>query len=342
MNLTSRYSSFTRVALSVGAAAMALAACGDDADSEATTTTTAGEPTTRLVQTVNGEVEIPADPQNIVVDWVTFDNLAVLGHDMETVGDVFELSFFLDNPSFSPQRTELAEELGLTGAVGPTYELNAEALAALDPDVILLSEDQAPEDDVIATMNEIAPVVIYDLPDGSKSFAQWEDGLTSLADVLGGDAPEAATEAIATFDERVGEIQTEYADVIADVEISSGTVSPDYIGLSMPGRNIGTEVSTALELARPAAQLALTIDEFNTVELSAEQINLLNADILFLEQRVEDTAELEANPLYQALGAVQSGNVHFVANYWEFGGAGAALLVLADIDEALAQYSASL
>lgn len=89
-------------------ALLTVTACGgNDDDTAEPSGDSSGESETRVVQTVSGEVEIPADPQNIVVDWVTFDNLAVLGHDMETIGDVFELSFFLDNPEFSPERTQL-------------------------------------------------------------------------------------------------------------------------------------------------------------------------------------------------------------------------------------------
>jgi iron complex transport system substrate-binding protein len=311
--------------------------CGNDDDGG--DATDQGAPETRVVDTVLGEVKIPADPQNVVVDWVTFDNLAVLEHDMDTIGDVFELSFFLENPEFSPERTELAEELGLTGAVGATYELNAEALAALDPDLIVVAEDQAPEADVLDTMAEIAPVVVYDLPDGSKSFAQWEDGLEGLAQVLGGDAPERAADAIAGFEAELERVRDDHADVVDDVTVSIGTVSPDYIGLSMEGRNIGTEVATALGLARPDAQLELEVDEFNTIELSPERLTVLDADLIFLEQRVDEVGALEANPLFQGLRAVQAGNVSFVPNYWEFGGAGAALLVLADIDEALTTFA---
>lgn len=295
---------------------------------------------TRTVATALGPVEIPEEPERMVVDWVTFDNLAVLGHDLSTVADVFELSFFLENPAFSPSRAELARDLGLTGAVGATYELNVEALAALEPDVVLLAEDQAPEQDVLDTLTEVAPVVVYDLPDGAKSFAQWQAGLESLAEVLGGDAPAAAADAIASFDARVEQVRQTHADLVDSVEISIGNILEDQIRLSMEGRNIGTEVAAAIGLARPVAQLELPIDEYHTVLVSPERLPLIDADIIFLEQRVEDLADLEANPLYQGLPAVQAGAVHFVPNYWEFGGAGAAQLVLDDIEAALEQYAA--
>lgn len=321
------------VILSLG---LVVAACGDD------DATDEADPATRTVSTSRGDLEIPMDPQRIVVDWVTFDNLNAIGVDLDIVADVFEIEFFLDNPQFSPPLVAVAKGLDLAATSGSTYELNAEGLASLDPDLILLAEDQAPDEDVLSIMDDIAPVAIYDLPDGEKSFTQWRSGLESLAEVLGGDAPQDAADLIASFEADLADVRAEHADLIdAGLDVTTGKIAEDSVTLSMRGRNIGTEVTTELGLTRPVGQRELDVDEFNTVSLSLEQIGLLDADIIFLEQRQDDVEFLESNALFQALSAVQADNTVFVSNYWEFGGAGAASLVLADIDAALGAYEAA-
>lgn len=164
--------------------------------------------------------------------------IARVGPDL-IVCDEFSASEVYDELSRIAHLTAAARDLDLEGAVGATYELNAEALAALEPDVILMAQDQAPEDDVPSS----------------------------------------------------DEVREKHADVVDDVEVSIGNIVDDAVRLSMEGR--------------------------------------------------KDLSFLESNPLFQGLGAVKAGNVHFVSNYWEFGGAGSARHVLDDIDTALEAFATS-
>lgn len=293
---------------------------------------------TRTVESTTGPVEIPAEPQRMIVDWVTFDNLLALEVDLDRVAGVFSLEFFLTEPQLSPFMTEAAVGSNLE-TVGEAYEPNYEKLAAARPDVIILAEDQAGDDAVIARLRELAPVVVYDLPEGEKSFAQWKSGLRGAAGVLGGDAPPAADRIIAEFETKVAAFKSEHADLVAGTTVSVGNIVEDGLRLSMPGRNLGTEVAVALGLKRPDAQNALEVDSFNTVALSPEQLPVLDADVMFLEQRQESVAFLETNPFWQRMGAVQQGRVHFVGNYWEFGGAGSAARVLDEMIAAVTENS---
>lgn len=319
-----------RIALIAAALLLTLAAgCGEADESDESS----GE--RRSVETTLGAVEIPAEPQRVAVDWVTFDNLLALGFDTDRIVGVFELDFFLDNPELSPHLAQAAIDAGIEGGLGGTYEPDLERLLAVEPDLILVAEDQAFEESLYGDVQKIAPLVIYDLPEGEKSFAQWQSGLRSLAAVLGNGAEAKADEVVSAFDIRIEEIRTEHTDVIDELEVSTAKLVEDSITLSMPGRNLGTEVLTALGLSWPAAQLELTVDEYNTVELSRERIFLLDADLLFVEQRQESVAFIESDPLYQQLDVVKRRNVFFVKNYWEYGGAGSAMHVLDDIDAAL-------
>jgi ABC-type Fe3+-hydroxamate transport system substrate-binding protein len=98
-------------------------------------------------------------------------------------------------------------------------------------------------------------------------------------------------------------------------------------------------VLTELGFTAPEAVAAIPPDEYGSIEISAENTNLLDADLLFLEVRQGSTRH-EESPLWAGLGVVRSGNVVVVGNHWEFGGAVAARTVVGDIAAALDDYVA--
>ncbi len=94
-------------------------------------------------------------------------------------------------------------------------------------------------------------------------------------------------------------------------------------------------------LPRPPAQ---DVDDF-ALEISAEELAKADGDVVFTTHYgpAEDTTqgELTSNPVWETLTAVQSGDVHAVADdHWMLGigigiGIGAAGLVLDDLESLL-------
>ena len=76
------------------------------------------------------------------------------------------------------------------------------------------------------------------------------------------------------------------------------------------------------------------MDEFGSIDISQENLDLVDGDLLFVEVR-EDTKTYEESPLWDALSVVQNGGVAEVGNHWEYGGAQRLAFVLADIRAAL-------
>jgi ABC-type Fe3+-hydroxamate transport system substrate-binding protein len=97
---------------------------------------------------------------------------------------------------------------------------------------------------------------------------------------------------------------------------------------------LGSILLSELGFQAPDRQQALTPDEYGTIELSAENLDLVDGDLLFLEVR-EDARGHEDSPLWPTLGVVRDGGVVVVGNHWEYGGATAARVVLDDIEAAL-------
>ena len=84
----------------------------------------------------------------------------------------------------------------------------------------------------------------------------------------------------------------------------------------------------------PPQQQEIKADEYGGIDLSAENLDLIDGDLLFLEVR-DGSTEHEESPLWDTLDVVKNDGVFIVGNHWEYGGAVAAREVIEDIDEAL-------
>ncbi|WP_433017756.1 ABC transporter substrate-binding protein [Kribbella sp. CA-294648] len=285
----------------------------------------------REVASASGKtVTIPAHPQRMVVDWITFDNLIGLDLNLATVAGIFGLDFFEKDPELSPFMTAKAREAGAK-AMGEAFEPRYEALGAVKPDVIILAKDQT-TDEVIKKLEEFAPVVVYDVPDGRKSFDDWRSSLRATAGVV--DMAEAAEKYISSYDRRVADFKGQHPELV-DLQATVGKIAADKVTVSMYKRNLGTNVVDELGLLRPALQRAHKVDAYQSFDVSLERLDLLDADVIFLEQRQAEATFLTRNPLWGRLKAVKTGRVYFVKNYWQSGAAGSAQHVLDDAIAAL-------
>ena len=318
---------------------VALVACGGSGGDDGTGSDDAG---TRSVETAYGAVDIPADPRRIVGDLMTVDYLSALGYDTDRIVGVFDRDFF-------PDDHYLAGVLGSEGIVdiGSTHEPNLEAIAAAGPDLILVPFDQVEGSPVLEELREIAPLAAVptspgtDDPEvrfgGTASFQDWRSTIRAYADIL--DRGDEAEDYVAETEARVEDLRTTHADLIAATTATEAKSTPDYMAinaLSSAGDSgvLGSILLSELGFASPPQQAALTPDEFGTIELSAENLDLVDGDLLFLEVR-EEARGHEDSPLWPTLGVVQEGGVVVVGNHWEYGGATAARVVLDDIGAAL-------
>jgi ABC-type Fe3+-hydroxamate transport system substrate-binding protein len=127
--------------------------------------------------------------------------------------------------------------------------------------------------------------------------------------------------------------------LIAEITATEAKSTPDYMAINalnsaLTSGVLGTILMSELGFQSPPQQQALEPDDYGTIELSAENLDLVDGDLLFLEVR-EGSTEHEESPLWSTLGVVESEGVVVVGNHWEFGGAVAARRVIADIESAL-------
>lgn len=307
---------------------MTVVACGDDAPGEATSATDStedGQDTTagsfpRTIDHAMGTTEIPTQPERVVVlDTGELDSVMALG--VTPVGAVRAPveDGFLDY--LQPALTE-------TELVGTISDVNLEAVAALQPDLILSSKTR--HEDLYDELSGIAPTVFTE-----AVGVVWKENFLDNAEALGLEDDAAAQ--MAAYDDRTADIAARLEDERGELPtISMVRFLPGETRLYQKASFIGT-VLDDVGLPRPESQ---DVDEF-ALEISPELIEQADADIIFTTHygaADESTrAEITGNPLWDTLGAVQRGDVYDVADdHWMLGiGIRAANLVLDDIDALL-------
>lgn len=240
---------------------------------------------TRLVTHEKGQTAVPADPQRVVVlDTPILDTAIFLG--LTPVGAV-RTAVAEDLPEYLGERAAGIETVGTIGMP------NLEAIAALDPDLIISSTLR--DDTLYDELSAIAPTV-FTIGPGTT----WQPDFLLVGEALG--KGEEARAALAEFEARADRIATDLD--LADVSASIVRFLPDETRVYGPGSFSGS-VLDAVGLTAPP----LDFDEFAIARLSAEQIELADADVIFATTYGEpgETTRDSVTALWGNLGAVAGG-----------------------------------
>lgn len=321
------------------AAAGLVAGCGTGDDS----TGEAEEAGLRTVTGAYGDIEVPVDPQRIFADLMTLDYLVALGFDTSRIVGVFGATWFTQDKSHY-----LYEEVSREGLVDPgfAFEANLETIAAAKPDLILAPFDQIDGMEQQDELAKIAPLLVVPTSEtrdpatrfgGTASFQDWRSTLRAYGTLL--ELEDEAEAYLAESDRLLDDLRGEHADAIASITVTEAKSTPDYLAINALSTArgsgvLGTILLSELGFKAPAQLETVEPDEYGTIELSRENLDLVDADLLFLEVREEST-EHEKSPLWPTLDVVRHDHVVIVGNHWEFGGAVAARRVIEDIDDAL-------
>jgi iron complex transport system substrate-binding protein len=219
----------------------------------------------------------------------------------------------------------LEDELEGVELVGEIGEPDLEAIAALEPDLILGSEVRVA--DFYDELSALAPTVFTE-----TVGVTWKENLLVHAEALG--ETERAEQLLADYEERADEVGAAVPD---ETTVSVVRFVPGEIRLYAQENFIGTVLADA-GVARPAAQ---DVPEFS-VNISTEDVGPADGDLVVVgtygDPAETDLAAVTGGPLWQRLPAVQAGDVLEVDDdVWFLGtGVGAAQLVLSQLEEALA------
>lgn len=279
------------------------------------TTAEAGE-FPRTITHARGKTELKSQPKRVVVlDVGELDNVVSLG--IKPVG-------------YAPTEGDdgipgyLKKDAGNPKDVGTINALNLEAIANLEPDLIIGSELRAAK--LYPQLSEIAPTVFSIRP----GFTWKENYLLNAAAL---DRTAKAKEEIGAYEKKAKALGEEIgADGGKKPTITMLRYMPDRVRLYAKASFIGTILDDT-GLPRPKNQQVNDL----AAEISTEKIDDADADWIFTgvygDAKKTGRTEAEKNPLWKKLGAVKDGRAKDVPDEtWYLGlGVTAANEVLDDL-----------
>ncbi|MEZ7238776.1 ABC transporter substrate-binding protein [Rhodococcus sp. GXMU-t2271] len=326
-----------RHAAAIGAAAMlaiGLAGCGSDTD----TGEESSASTTRTFEAQNGSVEIPADPQRIVA--CGYAVLPLLQAEANLAA-ACEWTRELDN--MDAETAAAYEALPKVAPDGAVSELDYEAVAAAAPDLIIMGVPARVQSQLdTAKLEALAPVVFLGLTDPGD----WRVLGEQYADAAG--VSEEYGEYKEQYEARAAEIAGKYRGTLGNLTFAGvcnvcGTEPGEFYREYASSYTTNLFQDLDLQFPGQPADPEAVHGEY----LSVEEIgrNLGDVDVIVYGVEADGSVspelqELMASPLWQALPAVQAGNLvpvrHSHAATYE-----TALLALDSIDQALAALPAN-
>ena len=281
----------------------------EDGSADASTDATdgSGTPTGTDMRTVEhffGVTEVPAQPQRIVTP--TQDQNALLPLLELGVRPVGSAGHVLDDGSQVFRRVDEYDTSGIAW-IGPYgSEVDFEATAALDPDLIVVEEFGGEGND--DRLSQIAPTV------GVQVFGRpLTDALMDFAHVVG--ETEAAEALRDEYVDRVNALLTDLGDRRDTLSVSVITAGdPGQFYRADSGQAVGT-VMADLDLARPEPQSEPYPSDFDAV--SIENLGQHDADVLLLidfsgEDQDPGIDALTGAPTWERLAAVGAGQAYTI------------------------------
>jgi iron complex transport system substrate-binding protein len=189
----------------------------------------------------------------------------------------------------------------------PFGELNYEAIAALQPDLII-AVSAGITDEEYATLSQIAPTVAQS--DEYVDFgAPWQEQTLVIGRALGQEAlaQRLVDEAEAGF----AQVRAAHPEFVGATAAIASPASDGQFFFSGP-QHERQRFLTSLGFVLPEALAEIAGDAFYGT-ISGERIDLLDTDVLIWTiNGVEEQATIEDNPLYQQLNVAQAGGEIFL------------------------------
>lgn len=300
-----------------------LAACGggneDANNTEAKDESPKTENTSYTVEHAMGSTTLEKAPEKVVI--LTNEGTeALLALGVTPVGAV---QSWTGDPWYNHIKNELKD----TEVVGLESEVNVEAIAALQPDLIIGNKMR--QEAIYEQLSAIAPTIFAEELRGN-----WKNNFELYAKAL--NKEEEGKEIIKAYDTRIADLKEQLGDKL-NMKVSMVRFMAGDVRIYQKDSFSGV-ILDQLGFARPESQ---DVDEFAIKGATKEQMPLMDGDILFYftyETGDNAASELEKewleDPLFKNLEVAKNGEVHKVDDViWNTaGGVKAANLMLDDIE----------
>ncbi|WP_088009088.1 ABC transporter substrate-binding protein [Indiicoccus explosivorum] len=307
----------------LAALVLALAGCGAEEEAAATPADTKSE-SSYTVEHAMGSTTIEGTPEKIVI-LTNHGTEALLSLGITPVGAV-------QSWTGDPWYDHIAEEMEGVEVVGTESEISLEAIAALEPDLIIGNKMR--QEEHYEALSAIAPTVFEETLRGD-----WKVNYELIAEAV--NKKEEGAEVLAAYEERVAELSAQLEEAgKLDTKVSMVRFMPDDVRIYHKDSFSGI-ILDEIGLARPASQ---DVNDFAAKGVTKERVPEMDGDVIFYftyepaeggGQEVED--EWINDPLWQNLEAVKAGNAYEVSDtIWNTaGGVKAANLMLDDLEAKL-------
>lgn len=290
-------------------ALLLLAGCGNGAGGSVAASESASVSGTRTIETDQGSIEVPSDPQRVVV---LSGSLAGYAFDLDApvaATDTRVLGVTDLKADFPPAWSDEAVEQG-TEALPGGEQLSVEAVAKADPDLIIgggqgITGVQAVE--AYDDLQEIAPTVLV-----PTSVKDWQGELEMIAKTLGEE--EKAKEMVDNYDNRVSEVKDKITvpegefEVLLSLSTNEPSLVPSDATLPAELEDLGF---TAADVWKKAGEPELygSGDSFN---VSTEVLpTVADADTAFvMNLGGKGLDELTTDSTYSQLPAFKNGQAY--------------------------------
>ncbi|NJL99919.1 MAG: iron-siderophore ABC transporter substrate-binding protein [Synechococcaceae cyanobacterium SM2_3_2] len=278
----------------------------------------------RIVTHAMGETRVPLNPNRVMA-------LGVLDY-------VLSLGV---NPVGSTDTNEsyLVDRSRGIATIGYQTQPNIESVLVLSPDLILSSNDWI-DSTTYSALSQIAPTVLSSRRYGSD----WKSIFFTQAEALG--KIDEYEDYMENHRARIESFQQQMGDRLSKTQVSIVRVYPDKINLYFIDSFCGSVLRDAGLLRPPsqdlnAEQAFAKGGNYIQMSISKEVIEQADGDIIFVftfgsTEEIELSADaayeqLQVDPLWSRLSAVERGKVYRVPDYWIGEGPLAANLVLDDL-----------
>lgn len=275
-----------------------LAACGENdnaAEDNGDTSTEQEQNGTRTItDAVGNEVEVPANPQNVIASYLE-DYLVAL--------DITPVAQWSVRDGEDVQ-DYLQDDLGQVPTI--PSDLPYEAVASFEPDLLIMDSAEMVEGNKYEQYSKIAPTYVV----GEAQNNEWRQELKDVAKVFAKE--EEAEQILADYEEKATNAKEEISSAIGSESAAALWLFNDTFYIVNENLSSGDVLYNDLGLTAPNVVQEISGDTVaNWSEISLEKLAELDADHIFLiNDDKESGSKMLDDPIWQNIPAVQNGNIY--------------------------------
>ncbi|KOP66964.1 ABC transporter substrate-binding protein [Bacillus sp. FJAT-18019] len=242
----------------------------------------------KTVSTINGDIEIPVNPQRIVAE--------------EYLGSLIALDVIpVGAPGLTIQNYYFKDFLQGIEDIGDYGKPSIEKIVALNPDLIITGNGEK----TYEQLSKIAPTIV--IPYGDLKNAQEE--LTYFGELFGKE--EEAKTWLEAYDRRIAEAKAK-VDAVVPADATFSIMEDGEKSTWVYGDNFGRGGQPVYQALgrKPPSGIAAEIMEKQWAELSAEMVSQYAGDYIIMTANTRTIEDFKADPIWSTLSAVKKGQMY--------------------------------